>query len=62
MAHAPPVPSDQQTDHGAGADSAPDIASETGAAPRAADPNQKEQGEAGNRNQNFTPHLRTQDR
>ena len=30
--------------------------------PRAADPNQREQGEAGNRNQNFTPHLRTQDR
>ena len=61
MAHAPPVPPDQQTDKGEGVD-APDVASDAKAAGRAVDPNQKTQGEAGNRNQNFTPHLRTQDR
>ena len=62
MAHAPPVPPNQQPDHGAKPEAAPDIASEAGDAGRASDPNQKTQGEAGNRNQNFTPHLRTQDR
>ena len=62
MAHSPPVPPDQQTDKGSGAAVHPDIASDAGEAARAADPNQREQGEAGNRNQNFTPHLRTQDR
>ena len=62
MAHAPPVPPDQNSDKGAGAGPTPDIASEAAAAERVVDPNQKTQGEAGNRSQNFTPHLRTQDR
>ncbi|MBE7217266.1 MAG: hypothetical protein INR64_02235 [Caulobacteraceae bacterium] len=64
MAHAPPVPPDQQSDKVEGAHSPPDTKPEVARDPAGgtADRNLKEQGEAGNRNQNFTPHLRTQDR
>ena len=64
MTHPPPVPPDQQSDKIVGEHSPPDVSAETVQDPAGgtADQNLKEQGEAGNRNQNFTPHLRTQDR
>ena len=64
MAHPPPVPPDQQSDKVEGASSPPSTTPEVSRDPAGgtADVNLKEQGEAGNRTQNFTPHLRTQDR
>ncbi len=64
MAHAPPIPPDQQSDKVEGETqpsiAKPDVARDP--AGGTADVNLKEEGEAGDRTQNFTPHLRTQDR
>lgn len=65
MSHPPPpVPPDQQSDIVEGAHSAPDRKPEVARDPAggSADQNLKEQGDAGNRSQNLTPRLRTQDR
>lgn len=64
MSHAPPVPPDQQSDKVEGAHAPADAKSDVKHDPAGgtAEQNLKEQGDAGNRTQNFTPHLRTQDR